>query len=187
MKRILPPVNSVIVRFSAVMLLVLVIPFVLVLILTTGRVSQIEKENANQYLSSNLRTVASTMDQVLKNLEGQHLFIYMGNQFLNALRQLAPYDIREEYSDYKNTNSIKNRIGNVAVTNDYIHSIYTYSVTAQCFFSSKINWESDFNHFAGGHWLETYWKNKPSLADNTGSKRRKSYPGLLPGGVDLRR
>jgi two-component system sensor histidine kinase YesM len=102
------------------------------------------------------------MDQVLKNLEGLHTFIYMDNQFLNALRQLAPYDSREEYSDYKNTNSIKNRIGNVAVTNDYIYSIYTYSVTAQRFFSSKINWESDFNHFAGGHWLETYWKNGTS-------------------------
>jgi two-component system sensor histidine kinase YesM len=152
--------NSVIVRFSAVMLLALIMSFILILVLTTGRVSQIEKENANQYLSSNLRTVASTMDQVLKNLEGQHTFIYMDNQFLNALRQLAPYDSREEYSDYKNTNSIKNRIGNAAVTNDYIYSIYTYSVTAQRFFSSKINWESDFNHFSGGHWLETYRENR---------------------------
>jgi two-component system sensor histidine kinase YesM len=121
--------------------------------------SRLEKENANQYLSSNLRTVASVMDQVLMNLEGLHTFIFLDNQFLNGLRQLSPYDTREEYSDYKNTNSVKNRIGNVAVVNDYIYSIYAHSFSARRFFSSKINWDAAFNHFSASPWLETYREN----------------------------
>jgi two-component system sensor histidine kinase YesM len=118
-----------------------------------------EQESANQFLSSNLRTVSSALDQALFNLERLHVFIFMDSQFLNSIRRLAPYDIREEYSDYINTNSIKNRINNVAITSNYIHSIYAYSFTARRIFSSKVSWDAAFNHFSDASWLDTYREN----------------------------
>jgi hypothetical protein len=150
------PLNSVIVRFAALVLIMLALPFSAALVLTANRLSRMEKEIANQFLSSNLRTVSSTLDQVLMNLERLHAFIFMDNQFLNGMRRLDPYDRREEYSDYINTNSIKNRINNVAVTNDYIFSIYAYSFPAERVFSSKVNWLSAFNHFPDAPWLRVY-------------------------------
>ena len=149
-------VNSVILRFASLMLIMLALPFFAALVVSADRLSRMEKESANQFLSSNLRTVASTLDQVLMNLERLHAFIFMDAQFLNGLRRLSPYDSREEYGDYINTNSIKNRINHVAVTNDYIFSIYAYSFTAERIFSSKVNWNEKFNHFADAPWLRSY-------------------------------
>ena len=151
-----PPVNSAIVRFAALMLLTLALPFSAVLFVAANHLSRMEKEIANQFLSSNLRTVASTLDQVLMNLERLHAFILMDNQFLNGLRRLDPYGEREEYSDYLNTNSIKNGINHVAAANNYIFSIYAYSFPAQRIFSSRVNWDPHFNVFPDAPWLEVY-------------------------------
>jgi len=151
-----PPVDSAIVRFAALMLLTLALPFSVILFLATNHLSRMEKEIANQFLSSNLRTVASTLDQVLMNLERLHAFILLDNQFLNALRRLSLYQEREEYSDFINTNSIKNRINNVAATNNYIFSIYAYSFTAKRIFSSRINWDTNFNYYPDAPWLDVY-------------------------------
>ena len=159
MKQVLrkfPPINSTIVRFAALMLLTLVLPFSVILFLQANHLSRMEKEMANQFLSSNLRTVASTLDQVLMNLERLHAFIFMDTQFLNGLRRLDPYAERQEYSDYINTNSIKNSINHVAATNNYIFSVYAYSFTAKRIFSSRINWNPDFNYFPDASWLDVY-------------------------------
>ncbi|MDR0386683.1 MAG: sensor histidine kinase [Treponema sp.] len=153
------PVNSVIVRFAAVMLIVLALPFSIVLIFTTDRLSRMEKESANRFLSGNLRTLSSALDEALANLERLHVFIFMDKEFLNGIKRLAPYNSREEYGDYFNTNGIKNRINNVAITSNYIHSIYAYSFTARRIFSSKVNWDAAFNHFYGAPWLDTYREN----------------------------
>jgi two-component system sensor histidine kinase YesM len=153
------PANSVIVRFAAVMLIILALPFSIVLIFTADRLSRMERESANQFLSGNLRTLSSALDEALANLERLHVFIFMDREFLNGVRRLAPYDVREEYSDYINTNGIKNRLTNVAVTSNYIHSIYAYSFTARRIFSSKVNWDAAFNRFYNAPWLDTYREN----------------------------
>jgi len=63
-----PLVNSAIARFAALTLLTLALPFSIILYIASNQLSRMEKEIANQFLSSNLRTVASAMDQVLTNL-----------------------------------------------------------------------------------------------------------------------
>ena len=146
--------NSVIVRFILVMLLMFVFPFTAVLLLTTNRLSTMEKESANQYLSSNLHTVSVTVDQALRNLEFSHTSIFMDRGFLSAIKRLSPYDERQEYSDYLETNAIKSCIGRIAATNDYIDSIYAYSMSAERMFSSKTNWNPAFNHFPSAKWLD---------------------------------
>lgn len=158
------PLNSAIVRFAGVMLLSLALPFTIVLLMTTNRLSAMERENANQYLSSNLKTVSTTVDQVLRNLEFSHTTMFQDKQFLNGIKKLASYDTREEYSDFKNTTGIKSCINGAAATNDYIDSIYAYSFTAGRFFSSKTNWDPSFNHFdeANSKWLQTYLSNDPT-------------------------
>ena len=154
--RKIPPVNSAIVRFAVLMLFTLALPFSVILFLAANNLSRMEKEIANQFLSSNLRTVALTLDQVLTNLERLHAFTFMDTQFLGGMRGLALYEEREEYSDYLNTISIKNRINNVAATNNYIFSLYAYSLYARRFFSSRINWDPDFNFFLDSFWLRSY-------------------------------
>ena len=139
------------------MLLTLALPFSAILYIAGNHLSRMEKEIAHQYLSSNLRTVASTLDQVLMNLERLHAFIILDAQFINSLRRLDLYEEREEYSDFINTNNIRNRINHVAATNNYIFSVYTYSFTAKRFFSSRINWRPDFNYFPDAQWLQVYW------------------------------
>ena len=146
--------NSAIVRFVLVMLLTLVLPFTAVLLLTTNRLSQMETENANQYLQSNLKTISATIDQALRNLEFSHTAIFMDRDFMASIKRLKPYDAREEYTDYKDTNGIKGCIGRIAATNDYIDSIYAYSFPAQRIFSSRTNWDPAFNHFTQAIWLD---------------------------------
>lgn len=162
MKRFHLPPSSVLTQFIVVMLLVLVLPFSALLLVTTNRLSALQKESANQYLSSNLKTVSATVDQALRNLEFSHASIFQDARFLSGIKRLAPYDKREEYSDFRNTTAIKSRIGEVSVINDYIYSIYAYSFPAQRIFSSKINWNPDFNHFDGADtdWMETYQQHK---------------------------
>ena len=158
MKRLRLRSNSVIVRFASIMLVALALPVSIIMLLAAGRLSALERENAHQYLGSNLKTVSATVDQVLQNLEFSHVSVFQDRQFLSGIKLLSPYDIREEYSDYKNSTGIRNCIGRVAVANNYIHSIYIYSFTAERFFSSKTNWDPKFNHFngAGVDWLETH-------------------------------
>jgi len=153
--------NSVIVRFAVVMLLALVVPFTILLLLTANRLTAMEREDANRYLSSNLRTVSSTVDQVLRNLEFSHVPIFQDRAFVTGVHRLAPYDYREEYSDFRNITAIRNSILDVAATNVYIDSIYVYSFRAQRIFSSRITWDPAFNHFDGqGYkWLSTYLYN----------------------------
>ena len=150
--------NSVIVRFAGIMLLALVLPVTVVLLITANRLSALERENAHQYLGSNLRTVSSTIDQILRNLEFSHVSIFQDRQFLRGIRQLSPYEIREEYSDYRNVIGIRNCINRVAAGNNHIHSIYAYSFTAERFFTSRVNWNPAFNNFdgVGVDWLDTY-------------------------------
>jgi two-component system sensor histidine kinase YesM len=159
------PANSVIIRFAALMLILLVLPFSAVLVLTMDRLSRMEKENANQFLSGNLRTVSSALDQALGNLERLHVFIFTDSHFLNSVKRLAPYGAGDAYSDYINTSGIKNRINNVAITSNYIHSIYAYSFAAQRIFSSKITWDAAFNRFSGAVWLDTYRENFPGNSE----------------------
>ena len=156
--------NSVIVRFAGIMLLALVLPVAIVLLLTANRLSAMERENAHQFLGSNLRTVSSTVDQVLRNLEFSHVAVFQDRHFLSGTRLLAPYNDREEYSDYRNNAGIRNCISRVAVTNNYIDSIYVYSFTAERFFSSRVNWDPEFNRFSGVgvDWLEMYHLSNPS-------------------------
>lgn len=153
--------NSVLVRFGCVMLLALVVPFTIFLLITMNRLAALEREDANQYLSSNLRTVSSTVDQILRNLEFSHIQMFQDRAFSNGIRRLAPYDHREEYSDFRNITGIRSSISEAAVANAYIHSIYVYSFRAQRMFSSRINWDPAFNHFDGVdvRWLDTYFTN----------------------------
>jgi two-component system sensor histidine kinase YesM len=140
------------------MLLALVLPVCVVLLITANRLSALERENAHQYLGSNLRTVSSTVDQILQNLEFSHVPVFQDRHFLRGVRQLVPYDQREEYSDYRNITGIRSSIFRVAAGNNNIHSIYVYSFTAERFFSSRVNWNPAFNHFDGTgiDWLDTY-------------------------------
>ena len=157
------------------MLLTLALPFSVILFFSANHLSRMEKEIANQFLSGNLRTVASTLDQVLMNLERLHSFIFMDTRFLNGLRRLTLYEEREEYSDYINTNSIRDRINNVMATNNYIFSIYAYSFTAKRIFSSRINWNPDFHYFEDAPWLEVYREQGVNLpwhfTEDIGDKR----------------
>jgi len=150
--------NSVIVRFAGIMLIALVLPVAVVLLITANRLSALERENAHEYLGSNLRTVSSTVDQTLRNLEFSHVSVFQDRQFLRGIRQLVPYDIREEYSDYRNLIGIRNCITRVAAGNNHIHSIYAYSFTAERFFTSRVNWNPAFNNFdsIGVDWIDTY-------------------------------
>ena len=154
MKRIRLHGNSALIRFAAVMLLGLALPFTVVLLLTAGRLRDMERQSAHQYLASNLRTVSATVDEALRNLEFSHTNIFMDSDFLSSIRRLAPYDSREEYSDFRDTNHIRSCISRVMATNAYIDSIYAYSFPAQRVFSSKTNWDPAFNHFTQAPWLD---------------------------------
>jgi two-component system sensor histidine kinase YesM len=150
--------NSVIVRFVVVMLLTLAAPFTIVLILTTNRLAAMERESANQYLFSNLKTVSATVDQILRNLEFSHSLVFQNRAFMNGIHRLEPYDQRDEYSDFRNITGIRNSIFTVAAANRNIDSIYVYSLTAQRMFSSRVNWDPEFNHFDARdyEWFNTY-------------------------------
>ena len=132
------PRNSVIVKFISIMLLILVVPFSILIVVTSDKIADTENQSASQYLTSNLRTVSTTVDQILKDLERSHTTMFGNPRFVNAVKRLALYDDREAYSDFKYTNEIKDGITDTALSNNYIYSVYTYCFKANRMFSSKI-------------------------------------------------
>lgn len=139
--------NSVILKFIIIFLSLLFLPIVFLLIFTQDKINYIEKESADQFLSSNLKTVSGTVDQILQNAEFSYTSLFMNKVFTNSLILLSPYDLRDEYSDYFNTNNIKEQLSNMTLSNKNIKSIYAYSYLANRMFSSGTNWNSSFNHY----------------------------------------
>jgi len=141
------PRNSMITNFILLTLSLLVLPFSILMLFTMEKSSDFEAESANQYLNSNLRTISTSIDQVLSHVEKTQLSLLLNNTFTKTLKNLSPYDTKEEYSDFLNCRTIKDDILNTALNDNYIYSIYAYSIPAQRFFSSKVSWNASFNHF----------------------------------------
>lgn len=145
--KLLKDKKSMALNYILLIFSILLIPFSSMLILTIKKTSDLELESANEYLSNNLQTISSTIDQEFKYIEKMQLTFIVDVDFQKALKKLSLYDEREEYSDYLNCKTIKNNIVQTSLYSDYIYSIYAYSTNSQRFFSSKVNWNPKFNHF----------------------------------------
>ncbi len=141
------PRKSMIINFIMLNITFLILPFSILLLYTLDKTSDFEAKSANQFLSSNLRTISTTIDQVLFHVEKTQLSLILNNSFTTTLQHLSSYDTKDEYQDFMDYKEIRDNILSTASYNDYIYSIYAYSITAQRFFSSTVNWNPKFNHF----------------------------------------
>ncbi len=162
------PSNSIIIKFIYMLLLIFVIPFSTILFISTKNIAILESKSANEYLSSNLKIVSSTIDEILKNIETLYISLYTDSNFMNATKKLLPYDIKDEYSDFNQTNTIRESLSKISLANNYIYSVYNYSFTANRFFSSKVNWDPEYNNFNADNydWFQSY---KNSYSQNNAS------------------
>ncbi|MFP3155366.1 histidine kinase [Lachnospiraceae bacterium ZAX-1] len=177
MKNILPK-NSMLIRFTILLIVALLIPFSVFLSITSKNINIIETENANQYLSSNLQVVSSTIDGILTNAEYYHISLVLNTEFVHAMKKLKSYDRKDPYSDYLQTKIIKSRLSDTTIMNQYIDSAYAYSYLSNRIFTTKVSWNEAFNHYEEGSslWLLTYqakrdftspWLITNSIEDNS--------------------
>ena len=153
--------NSILVRFTLVLVVVLIIPFSIFLSITSQNITDIENKSADQYISSNLKVVASTVDGILSNLEHGHTSLALNTSFIHAMKKLKPYAEKEIYSDYLQTRLIKEQLVATSIKNNYIDSVYAYSFLSNRIFTTKVNWSKDFNDYdeASSKWLISYETN----------------------------
>lgn len=154
--------NSILVRFTLVLVAILIIPFSIFLSVTSKNITDIENKSADQYISSNLKVVASTVDGILSNLEHGHTSLALNTSFIHAMKNLKPYDERELYPDYLQTRLIKEQLVDTSIKNNYIDSVYAYSFLSNRIFTTKVNWSKDFNYYdkATSKWLTAYETNQ---------------------------
>lgn len=131
--------------------------------ITKTHISKIESNSAHQYLSTNLKTVSSNIDRILQNVDTFYIPLLTDRDFTTTVGTLSPYDSRKEYQDFLDTTTIYDTISKTASFNNYIYSIYTYSTSANRFFSSKMKWNPAFHHFdkTNAEWLINYEYNNP--------------------------
>lgn len=155
-------IHSVILRFITILLVLMIIPFTILLISTSLEIKQIEHERADEYLSGNLNIISTTADHVLKGLESYHTEMLLNTRFVKAVNRLAPYDQREEYSDYKSVRTIKDVLRDTAVRDNNISTIYLYCLDAQRLFISNINWNPAYNNcdLTQTQWFKDYEANQ---------------------------
>lgn len=143
------------------MLIIFIIPFAILLIFIMARISENENQSANQYLSSNIKTVSNTVDQILKNLEYSYVPLLTDNEFTMSVKKLSPYDKRDPTVDYLQLKNIKNGLAKATFINDYVNSAYVYCLPSNRIFASNINWDPDFDNYntKNSDWFNTYKKN----------------------------
>ena len=154
--------NSILVRFTLVLVAILIIPFSIFLSITSRNITDIENKSADQYISSNLKVVASTVDGILSNLEHGHTSLALNTSFIHAMKNLKPYAERELYPDYLQTRLIKEQLVDTSIKNNYIDSVYAYSFLSNRIFTTKVNWSKAFNNYdkAASKWLISYETNQ---------------------------
>ena len=162
--KILHSKNSILVRFVLCIFVLLFIPCIVLLTVNRRHVEDIEQNSARQYLSANLTTVSGSIDGILTNVEKFYMPLLTDQTFSKTIESLSPYDARDDYKDFQDTNLIRDALLKTAVTNNYIYSIYTYSFSADRFFSSKVNWDPGFNHYEASDpgWLALYGQKDPA-------------------------
>ncbi|WP_394924177.1 sensor histidine kinase [uncultured Robinsoniella sp.] len=168
--------GTMIIQYTILLIIILITPISIFSFITKENIEDMETRSANQYLSSNLQVVSTTIDGVLSNLEHNHTSLILNAEFTHTLKRLSGYDLRDPYTDYLQTNLIKDQITQAAVSSNYIYSIYAYSYLANRIFTSKINWDSSFNNYdyKNSKWLndfnerdvESPWTITNSIEDN---------------------
>lgn len=162
--KIFSPKNSIIVNYILILILIILIPVSALAAIALNYIDKIEKQSAEQYLSSNLTVVSSTIDTILSNLENSHTNLILDIKFTKTIKKLRPYANREMYPDYLQTELIKEKLSKTSLNSNYIYSAYAYSYTANRIFSSKISWDKRFNDYdkINSDWLQTYAAHKLS-------------------------
>jgi two-component system sensor histidine kinase YesM len=160
--------KSIIFRFITILLLLVMVPFTVLLVNASREIRSIERERAAEFLYGNLRVISSTTDNLLRSVEAGQTEMLLDAKFMRAVRNLAPYDEREEYADFKAVQTIKRILTNASVRNDVIESVYLYCAGAWRFFVSNINYNPDFNHInvQETDWYRSYEGNKNKVPWN---------------------
>lgn len=139
------PKDSIITRFLVCLLLVMILPFSLLLVLTSREVERSETRQVSQILSGSLEVIALNVDNRLSSLEALYPDLLLDTSFTTAVQRLAPYVDDPTYTDFTRVRTIKNALTDTAIRSDDIRNIYLYTPTASRLFISDVNWNPAFN------------------------------------------
>ncbi len=153
--------KSIILRFVTILLIIMIVPFVILLLITISETQKAERDRATEFLTSNLKIISSTTDNLLSSIETGQTELLLNTSFTKAVTNLQPYSERVEYPDFKAVQAIKRSIRGAAIKNDAIETVYLYCVEADRLFISSINWDPAYNQISleGSGWVQSYENN----------------------------
>jgi two-component system sensor histidine kinase YesM len=130
--------------------------------------NRFELRDLRNAADGNLRIISSTTDNLLGSVEAGQTEMPLDTQFMNAVRKIAAYDDREEYSDFKTRQIIRKTIVNASIRNDVIESVYLYCAEAKRLFLSNVNWNPDYNkiRIEDTPWYKSYKNNTARMPWN---------------------
>ena len=137
--------RSAIFYFIIVLLVIMIIPFTVLLMVTSVETKEFERDRAAEFLSSNLKIISSTTDSRLYSLETGMTELLFNESFKSAVTKLSPYKTPIEYSDFNAMRTIRKSIRNAAIRSNEIENAYLYCVDAERLFISNINWDPTYN------------------------------------------
>ena len=192
--------NSLLMRFLIAIVICMLVPSVILILVSNSRIETIEENTARQYMSANLHTVSSSIDGILRNVENLYVPLLIDQDFSHTVQSIHSYESRDAYQDFLDTNEIRDTLQETAATNSNVFSVYAGCIEAGRFFSSRVNWNREYNHFdaEASAWYQTYLENsfsswfltrameddRPILTSYRTIKRNHTLYGLISLNID---
>ncbi len=158
MKKITRFKNSLTVRFILCLILVMMVPFSILLMLTSRNIAENEYEQECETLENSLDVIALTMDHRLSAIETLSNTLLTDAEFTEHVTDLTVYRHPMSYEDYLHIKGIKSAISSLVFRNDDIKNLYLYSTSTHRFFNTSVNWDPSYNnlYLHDTIWYQTY-------------------------------
>lgn len=150
--------NQLISKFVICLLLVMLIPFSLLLFMTSKKIADNEYSQTSETLANSLEVISLTADYRLSSIESMYITVLTDREFTNHIIKLEEHQSPMTYDDYLHVRAIKNTMTSLSVQNSDIRHVYLYCPVARRFFNSSINWDPSYNDcdFSDTAWYQSY-------------------------------
>ena len=150
--------NQLISKFVICLLLVMLIPFSLLLFMTSKKIADNEYSQTSETLANSLEVISLTADYRLSSIESMYITVLTDREFTNHIIKLDEHQSPMTYDDYLHVRAIKNTMTSLSVQNSDIRHVYLYCPVARRFFNSSINWDPSYNDcdFSDTAWYQSY-------------------------------
>lgn len=138
--------NSLITRFVIIMLLLSIFPFLILMEMIAGEITDMEDQRLYENFSDNLEIMSMNIDNCLSSVEALHAALLLDDSFLKNINNLGPADSAPPFSDLKTAREIRSTLTTTTARNNDLLNIYLYWPDTGRLLMSGHNSGSDYRY-----------------------------------------